>query len=216
MRFFFAFVLAVVALPASANDFTPLFNGKSFDGWTFIVKPDKQGKKVDPKMTWSVQGGTIRCTGKPNGCMVTKDAYGDYELKIKWRFPMGKGGNTGVLLHVQDNKYWPTSIEVQMLAGHAGDLFLNLPAVVKLEVERNRHDPKQPRRFIRIESKTPVEKPLGQWNDMAITCHGGDITVVVNGVKVNEGRNGNLKRGRIAIQSEGAEVEFKDVVLRKK
>jgi hypothetical protein len=146
--------------------------------------------------------------------MVTKGEYGDYVLNVKWRFPPGKGGNTGVLLHVQDEKYWPTSIEAQMLSGHAGDLFLNLPPAVKLDVDKSRHDPKQERRFLRIESKGPVEKPLGEWNEMEVTCKGGDITVVVNGVKVNEGKNGNLKRGRIALQSEGAEVYFKDIVIK--
>ena len=65
----------------------------------FIVKP-RQGlaRKADPKQTWSVVDGTIRCTGKPNGCVVTEKEYGDYVLKLKWRFPAdSKGGNSGVL-----------------------------------------------------------------------------------------------------------------------
>jgi len=36
---------------------------------------------------------------------------------------------------------------------------------------------------------------------------------VVNGVKVNEGKNGNLTKGRIALQSEGAEIHFKEVLI---
>jgi hypothetical protein len=216
MRSLLAFALLALAPPAFGDEknFTPLFDGKSLDGWTFIVKPDKNGKRADPKTTWSVQDGTVRCTGKPNGCMVTKGEYGDYVLKVKWRFPPGRGGNTGVLLHVQDDKYWPTSIEAQMLSGHAGDLFLNLPPAVKLDADQSRRDPKQPRRLVRIEPKEPVEKPLGEWNEMEVTCKGGDITVVVNGVRVNAGKNGNLSRGRVALQSEGAEVYFKDIVIK--
>ena len=42
----------------------------------------------------------------------------------------------------------------------------------------------------------------------------GDVTLVVNGVKVNEGKTGNLTKGRIALQSEGAEIHFKDVVIK--
>jgi hypothetical protein len=34
-------------------------------------------------------------------------------------------------------------------------------------------------------------------------------------VKVNEGKNGNLRSGRIALQSEGTEVHFKDLVIKK-
>ena len=210
-----AFAFATPVFAADADGFTPLFDGKSLDGWTFIVKPDKDGKKADPKDTWSVKDGVIVCTGKPNGCMVTKKEYGDYVLKVKWRWPADdKRGNSGVLIHVQDEKYWPTSIEAQLLSGRAGDLLITNPPDAKLEGEKSRQDPKLERRFFRIEPKEPVEKKLGEWNEMEVTCKGGDITLVVNGVKVNEGKNGNLKSGRIALQSEGAEVHFKDVVIK--
>ncbi|MFM8274281.1 MAG: DUF1080 domain-containing protein [Gemmata sp.] len=213
-----ALACALVAPAPAADDkaFAPLFDGKSLDGWTFIVKPDKDGKKADPKVTWSVVDGHIRCTGKPNGCMVTKAEYGDYVLKVKWRFPANTaGGNSGVLLHVQDEKYWPTSIEAQLLTGRAGDLLLTNPPDVKLDVDKLRQDPKLERRFLRIDTKGTPEKKIGEWNEYEITCRGGDITLCVNGVRVNEGKNGNLSKGRIALQSEGAEVHFKDIELNK-
>lgn len=207
--------LAVNSRAADNDGFTPLFDGKTLEGWTFIVKPDKDGKKADPKTTWSVTDGSIRCTGKPNGCMVTKGEYGDYVLKLKWRFPAdGKGGNTGVLLHVQDEKYWPTSIEAQLLTGRAGDLLLTNPPATKLEIDPKRQNPKVERHFFRLETKEEVEKKLGEWNQYEITCRGGTVTLVVNGIKVNEGKNGNLAKGRIALQSEGTEVHFKDIVLK--
>ncbi|MBA4064765.1 MAG: DUF1080 domain-containing protein [Isosphaera sp.] len=214
-----ALLLAGVALvapaPAADSDFTPLFDGKSTAGWTFLVKADKDGKKADPKDTWSVADGVLRCTGKPNGCVVTEKAYGDYVLKLKWRFPAdGKGGNSGVLLHAQDEKVWPTSVEAQLFSGRAGDFWLITPPDVKLEVDPKRQDPKQARHYFRMETKESPEKKLGEWNEYEITCKGGDITLVVNGVKVNEGKNGNLTKGRIALQSEGAPVEFKDIVLK--
>src|SRR6185295_18458838 len=127
----------------------------------------------------------------------------------------GKGGNTGVLLHVQDEKYWPTSVEAQLLSGRAGDLLLTNPPDVKLDADKSRQDPKMERKFLRIESKEPVEKKLGEWNEYEITCKGGDITLVVNGVKVNEGKNCNFTKGRIALQSEGTEVYFKDVAIKR-
>lgn len=210
-----AMLLQAALAAAPADEFTPLFDGKSLAGWTFIVKPDKDGNKADPKTTWSVADGVIRCTGKPNGCMVTEKAYGDYALRLKWRFPAdGMGGNSGVLVHVQDEKYWPTSIEVQLLSGRAGDLLLTNPPDAKLDVEKSRQDPKLDRRFFRIEAKEPVEKKLGEWNDLEVTCKGGDITVAVNGVKVNDGKECSFTKGRIALQSEGAEIHFKDVAIR--
>jgi hypothetical protein len=217
MRYAFLLFAIVLMSPArSADDgFTPLFDGKSLTGWTYIVKPDKDGKKADPKDTWSVVDDYIRCTGKPNGCAVTEKMYGDYVLRVKWRFPAdGKGGNSGVLLHVQDEKYWPTSIEAQLLSGHAGDLLLTNPPDIKLDVDKSRQDPKVERRFLRIETKEPVEKNFGEWNEYEITCKGGEVTLVINGVKVNEGKNCNFTKGKIALQSEGAEIHFKDIVLK--
>ena len=216
MRSLLLLTLAAGITPASAADeSTPLFDGKTLKGWTFIVKPDKEGKKADPKDTWSVADGTIRCTGKPNGCAVTEKEYGDYVLTLKWRFPAdSKGGNSGVLLHVQDDKYWPTSVEAQLASGRAGDFWLIYPPEVKLEVDAKRQDPEEARHYFRLDKTKAVEKKFGEWNDYEITCAGGDVTLVVNGLKVNEGKNGNLKKGRIALQSEGTEIHFKDIVIK--
>ncbi len=216
MRYLLLLVLAAGFIPASAADeSTPLFDGKTLNGWTFIVKPDKDGKKADPKDTWMVADGIIRCTGKPNGCVVSEKEYSDYVLKLKWRFPAdSKGGNGGVLLHVQDDKYWPTSIEAQLLAGRAGDLWLTNPPDVKLDVDSKRQDPMQARHFFRLDKPEVVERKFGEWNDYEITCKGGDITLVVNGVKMNEGKNGNLTKGRIGLQSEGTEIHFKDITIK--
>ncbi len=57
------------------------------------------------------------------------------------------------------------------------------------------------------------EKPLGEWNRMKIKCEGDRITVWVNGDLVNDGYGATAQRGQIALQAEGAEVEFKDIVL---
>lgn len=208
----FAVILSAACGFASGQD-TPLFDGKSLDGWSFVVKPDKDGKRADPKDTWGVKDGVLHCTGKPNGCIVTKKEYADYTLTLKWRWP-ATPGNSGVLLHVQDEKYWPTSVEAQLLNGRAGDFLLNNMPAARLDVDKARHDPKLDRRFLRVEPKEPPEKKAGEWNECAITCRGSDITFVVNGVRVNEGKNCSFKSGRIALQSEGAPVEFKDVVLR--
>jgi hypothetical protein len=206
----------LASTPADDKDgWTPLFNGRDFTGWTFHLRQPKDGKKVEPKDVWSVADGYVRCIGKPNGYMATEKQYGDYVLKVRWRFPKdGKGGNSGVLLHVQEkDEVWPTSIEAQMYAGRAGDFWLIYPPAAKLDIDPARQDPKQARHYFRI-PKEEIEKPFGEWNEYEITCRGGDVTLVVNGHKANEGKNGNLTKGRIALQSEGAEVHFKDVVIR--
>ena len=212
-----SFLLVLVTLaPADDKDgFTPLFNGKDLTGWTAAAKKDKDGKEPDSKGTWTVVDGELHCTGTPTGYLMTDKEYGDYVLKVKWRFPKdSKGGNSGVLLHVQEkDEVWPTSVEAQMFSGRAGDFWLIYPPAVKLDVDAARQDPKQARHYLRIQ-KEEIEKPFGEWNEYEITCKGGDITLIVNGKKANEGKNGNLTKGRIALQSEGAEVHFKDIVIK--
>ena len=58
------------------------------------------------------------------------------------------------------------------------------------------------------------EKPLGAWNTMKVRCQGNKITVWVNGDLVNEGI-ATASKGQIALQAEGSEVEFKEVLLTK-
>ena len=107
------------------------------------MRVPKDGKVPDPKDTWSIVDGSIRCVGKPNGYIATEKEYGDYTLRVKWRFPAdSKGGNSGVLLHVQEkDNVWPTSVEAQLFAGRAGDIWLIYPPAVMLE---DRHEASGP------------------------------------------------------------------------
>lgn len=58
-----------------------------------------------------------------------------------------------------------------------------------------------------------IEKPVGAWNRLEAICAGGDIAYFLNGVKVNEGRNGGFRSGRLLFQSEGAEIFFRRIEL---
>ena len=58
------------------------------------------------------------------------------------------------------------------------------------------------------------ERPLGEWNHYRIRLDGGALQLFVNGVLQNEARWCEEVTGRIALQSEGAEIQFRDVRLR--
>ncbi|MCU0706273.1 MAG: DUF1080 domain-containing protein [Fimbriiglobus sp.] len=216
--------LLLVAAPALADDkFTPLFNGKDTTGWTFTLRPpkDKPDSKPDPKETWGVKDGVLVCTGKPNGYIATEKEYGDYVLKLKWRFPKDvQNPKSGVLLHVTgEDRVWPNSIEAQLNAGFAGDLWLNADKAGKLPTldlpaEQKDVANKDGRHYFRLNKDAKVEKEFGEWNQYELTCRGGAITLVVNGTKANATKGGSLTKGRIALQSEGSPIEFKDIEIR--
>lgn len=58
-----------------------------------------------------------------------------------------------------------------------------------------------------------VEKPIGEWNRLEVIADGGKITVLLNGIVVNRAVDCTPKKGRLQIQSEGAEIFFRRVDL---
>jgi hypothetical protein len=197
-----------------------LFNGKDLTGW----KPDVPKKDTDPTLpdSFIVRDGKLVSLGTPLGHLVSTGVYREYRLEVEYRFP-GKAGNCGVLVHSSRlrarSNLFPQSIEVQMFSGEAGDFWCieeNIE-VPDMEARRPRKTPDQ--KFggglndaRRIKNLTDgSEKPVGEWNTMAIETRGREIKVWINGDFVNHGFNSTADRGAIAIQAEGTEVEIRKI-----
>ena len=58
-----------------------------------------------------------------------------------------------------------------------------------------------------------VEKPAGEWNQLEVVVTRDRITNILNGVVVNVGTIPTYTRGKIIIQSEGAEIFVRRVDL---
>jgi hypothetical protein len=189
-----------------------LFNGKDLAGWKKFVDP--RAKDADPNRIWTVRDGVIICEGNVYGYIVTEKEYDNYVLQLEWRWgekKVGQPGNSGVFVHVSgEDKIWPKGVEAQLQNGRAGDFWL--VDGFKLQVDPARRDPKVDRHYFRL--KDDVEKPLGQWNHYEITCRGDTVKLVINGHLVNEGTGAELTKGKILLQSEGAEIHFRNVQLK--
>ncbi len=198
-----------------------LFDGKDLSGWTADV-PARDTDKNAPT-SFVVRKGLLVSMGKPEGHLVTDAAYRDYRLEVEYRFP-GKGGNCGVLVHASKPralyKMFPQSIEVQMQSGDAGDFWLIQEDIEVKDMEKRRPRKEgekwggaegDARRILNLTNGS--EKPLGQWNAMSIEARGRTLKVWVNGDLVNEGFDATVGEGRIALQAEGTEVEFRRVDL---
>jgi hypothetical protein len=209
-----AVVMAGIGAATRAGDqdkTIKLFNGKDFTGWKIFLDPKKQ---ADPEKIWSVKDGIIVCQGSVNGYIITDKEYSDYVLKVQWRWgktaPAKGKRNSGVFVHVTGpDKIWPKSIEAQLMDGHAGDFWL--VGDFKLAVDPKRQDPKVARHYFRM--KDNVEKEIGEWNQYEITCKGDSIKLVINGQLVNAGEDAEATKGKILLQSEGAEIHFRNVEL---
>ncbi len=62
--------------------------------------------------------------------------------------------------------------------------------------------------------KNDVEKGVGKWNTLVVTMKGDTMTVRLNGVTLSRATDLGVTRGRIQIQSEGAEILFKKITLK--
>jgi hypothetical protein len=178
-----------------------LFNGKDLNNWVFKLKDPS----VDPATVFRVENEVIHIAGAPFGYMRTKKSYSDYKLHVEWRWPY-EATNSGVFVHVQaPDTIWPKCVECQLQAGNAGDFICMNGADMK-----ERTDKTKPFVHKMVNSS---EKIAGEWNSMDITCSGSIIEVMVNGVLQNKGTNLNLSEGSVCLQSEGKEIEFRNVFL---
>jgi hypothetical protein len=59
------------------------------------------------------------------------------------------------------------------------------------------------------------EKPVGEWNTMEVICKANTIEVVVNGVLQNKATGVSASEGFICLQSEGKDIEFRNLILTK-
>ena len=226
MRTLLPIVAVTLLLQASAADqavtpwrVTPLFNGRDLSGWTADV-PERD-TNPSARDSFIVRNGLLVSLGTPQGHLLTDRVYQNYRLEVEYRFS-AKPGNCGVLVHASTPralyKMFPQSIEVQLMHQNAGDFWCikeNIE-VPDMETRRPRKDGEQwggsegdARRVLNLTDGS--EKPAGEWNTLIVEARDRGITVWVNGDLVNNGFNCTVSRGRIALQAEGSEVEFRRV-----
>jgi len=195
-----------------------LFNGTDLAGWShFLADP-----KVGMNDVWSVRDGILVCKGEPLGFLQTNTEYTSFRLLVEWRWPkdatarLGKTPNSGVFLRVNgEPKTIPRTFEVQLKSGDAGDLYGFWGMTLAGDPARQRGRAADPvlGDMIGFAKAVAAEKPEGEWNLAEITLDGPSIVVFVNGKKVNEATNATVLPGRVGLQSEGGEINFRRVEL---
>ena len=197
---------------AGPMQFRPLFNGKDLSGWVNVNTADD---------TWTVRNRTLICSGHPIGVMRTEKQYENFILHIEWKH-MEAGGNSGVFVWsegtVPEGKRLPKGVEVQMLELDWVNLHKKkdgtLPpiAYVHGEVFGVGVDtiPDNPRgsRSKSIENRCQGRR---HWNTYVVVCVDGVIKLSVNGKFVNGISKASVKKGYICLESEGAEIHFRNI-----
>jgi hypothetical protein len=228
---------------ASPTERTALFNGKDLTGWrTWLKESGRDDPKNvfsvrDGMIHVSGEGNGYIATDK-----AYRDYRLDLEYRWGKKTDGGKYvRNSGVLLNAVGPDggagAWMSSIECQLAQGCAGDLIVIRGKDAKGEVVPvsitsdvvlvgakpktftksqlwwNLHDPDF-KELIDTRGKDDVESPLGEWTKVGIECEGKRIRVFINGKQVNECYDAFPAAGQILLQSEGFEMDFRNVELR--
>ena len=237
---FAAWAIVLVALASCGNNKSSkrdntLTNKEINDGWTLLfdgVNPAgwrSFNGNYFPN-GWRVDNGTLKSNGVAQGdiggdIVYSPETYSNFHLKFEWK--ISKGGNSGVMYHVQEGpRYqapWQTGPEYQVIddMGFAepleewqkvgADYAMYLPALDR-----------------------PI-KPAGEWNTSEIIFTPKKVEYFLNGKRTvsfvpwsadweklkNSGKwkdapdYGKFNAGLIALQDHGSEVWYKNIKIKK-
>lgn len=145
----------------------------------------------------------------------------------------GKDGNSQGI--------WMNSIECQIIEGGTGDFIVVGDGTDKFQITSTVSKNKQGNSFVFNPDGDPVtvrenrinwfgrdpewkdiidfrgandvENPVGEWNTLECIVVDGEFSIFLNGILVNKATDVKPSKGRIQIQSEGAEIFFRKVEL---
>jgi hypothetical protein len=203
--------------------------GKSLGHKKYISKTKEKDKSImwvnvnTAPDTWHLEKDILVCSGQPIGVMRSEKQYENFILHVEWKHTE-PGGNSGIFIWSNANPpegaRLPDGVEVQMLelewvslnkrdgvtppiAYVHGELF-GVGGVETL--------PDNPRgtRSKSIENRC---KGKGEWNTYDVVCVDGVVKLSVNGKFVNGLAKASQKKGYLCLESEGAEIHFRNLTI---
>ena len=170
--------------------------------------------------TWKVKGNEIICSGHPIGVIRSEKRYENFLLHIEWKH-LEPGGNSGTFVWSDaepGDNLLPNGVEVQMLELDWVNLNTRdgkTPPVAYVHGEifgvggiETVPDNPRGRRSKSVENRC---KGRGEWNTYEVVCIDGTIKLSVNGKFVNGISKATKKEGFICLESEGAEIHFRNI-----
>ena len=167
----------------------PLFDGTSIGGFNQIGKAN-----------WRVAD-RMAVADKGVGFLVTKEAYGDFELKAE--FYAEEDTNSGIFIRCQN----PADIAAT--------------TCYEVNIWDVRPKPEYGTgAIVDVAKVDPMPKAGGRWNTYHIRAEGDHLVVVLNGVKTADVRNAKFARGVIGLQhaagvkDDSGPIKFRKVEIR--
>jgi len=207
-------MISACAACNSSGGWTPLFDGKSLEGWRSFRAPEVR------EASWRVEDGAIVSQSEA-GDLITEARYDNFELAFEWK--VSEAANSGVLFRVDEaaERIHHSGLEYQVLdnEGDAGRPLTEQAGAA----------------YGIVGAPLDVTRPVGSWNEARLIVDGDRVTHVLNGVvllryeigsddwtrRVAEGplrahsSLGQSRVGHIALQNyHGHRVEYRNLRIR--
>src|ERR1019366_8977073 len=198
------FLALQIGFAADEAGFTPLFDGKTLNGWK-LVGSHGPG--------YVVQDNKIVCPAEGGGNLFTEKEFGNFVLRFEFVLTAGANSGIGIRAPYQGGAAYQ-SMEIQILDD--GD-----------QVYKGQIRPEQYHGSVYdvIPARTGYRKPLGESNEEEIVANGRRIKVTLNGVIILDAdldivkepkvvaRHPGLARpaGHIGFLGNGSQVESRNI-----
>ena len=202
-----ALLLLCGIVSGAEEGFTPLFDGKTLDGWTLVGGKGRG---------YVVEDGLLVCPADGGGNLFTRREYTNFVLRLDFRMTAGSNNGVGIRaplegrtsgagmeIQIRDDPS-PVYAKAQLPVKNTGSLYDVIPA------------------------RTGFTKPPGEWNAMEIAANGRRIEVRLNGSQILDTDLDSVKNpevlkkhpglarpsGHVGFLGHGTRVEFRDVRIR--
>lgn len=216
--------------PGKAKKPVAAFIDGTGPGWNSLGESDFANANCKDD-TWKWKNEILSCNGNCVGVLNTKKEYTNFELMLEWKH-LQKAGNSGVFVWTPKSSLeslkpnaLPEGIECQVLdhgyteqyeanSGNKATWFTTNGDV--FPVGKSKMKPFPPTSPNGRRSFPSAEQTLGfnQWNHYYIRAINGEIRLWVNGHEVSGGNSCEPATGFIALESEGAPIEFRKIRIR--
>lgn len=181
---------------ASAAEANALSTEELTDGWILLFDGESlYGWEPSSNANWEVRDGAIRVSEGEKGLLCTTSEFANYALKCDFRCPATT--NSGIFLR--------TPVKPTDPAKDCYELNIAAPAV----------SPFSTGSFVNRQKATRSDLDASAWRTFEVTADGGHFVVKVDGETVLDFSDPTpIPRGRIGLQLNAGEVEFRNVKLK--
>lgn len=211
----------------SNQDWEPLFDGKTFAGWR-VYGQDGVGKawKIEDSAIHLISLEKNRWQTVGGGDLVTESEFTNFDLKLECK--IAKAGNSGIFFYVHEDINRFKNPNESGLEMQINDDANNKNGTIEKQKAGDLVG-------LLASSSAKVVNPAGQWNQVEIRSNRGKLAFFINGQRVlsttlwddnwedlmenSKFRKmddyGSYKKGRIALQDHGADVWFRNIMIKK-